>query len=328
MKAFVQRSFGPPDVLELVELPDPVPYDDDVIIRVAATSVQPFDWHCLRGEPRVARLMGDLGMRRPRRAVLGADVAGVVAAAGRSVTDLQPGDAVMALPRGGGFAEYVRAPASEVVRVPRGLSFEQAAAVPLAAGTALLAVRELAGVEPGERVAVMGASGGVGTFAVQIAKAGGAHVTAVCGGARAELMRSIGADDVIDRTVEDVTHGGARFDVAIDVAGAYPLRATLGTLHRGGRLVLVGGPAGRWVQPVGRVATGALLGRFVSQSVSLVSVADSPDVGRLLAALVDLVENGAMRPVIDSTYEFERLPEALRHSESGRAVGKIVVTVP
>jgi len=328
MKAFAQRSFGPPEVLELVEVPDPVPYDDGVLIRVAAASVQPFDWHCMRGEPRVARLMGDIGLRRPRRPILGADVAGVVVATGRSVTDLEPGDAVMAMPRGGGFAEYVDVPAAEVVRMPAGLSFAQAAAIPLAGATALLAVRECAEVQPGERVAVTGASGGVGTFAVQIAKARGAQVTAVCGAGRADLMRSIGAHEVVDRSVDDVTRGGARFDAVIDVAGAYPLRATLRMLHRAGRLVLVGGPAGRWVQPAGRVAAGALHGRFVPQSVSLVSVVGVPDIGRILAELSGLVEAGGVAPVIDRTFDFEQLPEALRHSESGRAAGKIVVTVP
>jgi NADPH:quinone reductase-like Zn-dependent oxidoreductase len=221
MKAFVLRSYGSSDHLVLADVERPVPADDEVLVRVRATSVNPYDWHHMRGEPYIARLMGGgLGLRKPKLSILGADMAGQIEAVGKEVTGFRPGDEVFALLKGGGFAEYVCVPESDLVPKPRNLTFEQAAAVPLAASTALLGVRDEGRVRPGQRVLVNGASGGVGTFAVQIARALGAEVTGVCGTRNVGLVRSIGADHVIDYTTDDFTRTRQRYDLVLDVAGS------------------------------------------------------------------------------------------------------------
>ncbi|TDD71050.1 NAD(P)-dependent alcohol dehydrogenase [Jiangella aurantiaca] len=328
MKAFVIPSYGSPDVLELADVPTPVPGDDEVLVRVRATSVQPYDWHHLRGEPRIARLMpGTLGLRRPKIDILGADVAGEVAAVGRDVTGFAPGDSVFALVVGGGFAEYVRVPAADLAPMPRTLSFEQAAAVPLAAVTALLAVRDDGRVQAGQRVLVNGASGGVGTFAVQLAAAMGAEVTGVCSGRNADLVREIGAADVVDRTTTDVTRGGGRFDLVVDIAGGHSAWAFRRILTHDGALVVVGGPAGRWLQPAAHAFAALLVGPLVSQRMTMTQVADAGNRRADLLTLTEYLDAGRVVPVVDRSYPFAELPAALRYSEEGHARGKVVVTI-
>ncbi|GII79411.1 NADPH:quinone reductase [Sphaerisporangium rufum] len=328
MKAFVLRSYGAPDMLELTDVDRPAPADHEVLVRVRATSVQPFDWHLMRGEPRVARLMpGGLGLRRPKVAILGADVAGEVEAVGRAVTAFRPGDEVYGMPKGGGFAEYVCVPEGELAPKPPSLSFEQAAAVPLAAGTALLGLRDQADVRPGQQVLVNGASGGVGTFAVQIARALGARVTAVCGPRNVDLVRSIGADEVVDYSVQDFTRAGRHYDVLLDVAGGRPVSAGRRVLARRGTYVAVGGPAGRWLQPAGHVFAALAMSPFVSQKMTSVDVINSPDTRRTLLALTEFIEAGQVTPVIGRSYCFAEIPAAIAYQEQGHAPGKVVITV-
>ncbi|MBB5786096.1 NAD(P)-dependent alcohol dehydrogenase [Jiangella mangrovi] len=327
MKAFVIHSYGSPDVLEPADVETPVPGDDEVLVRVRATSVQPYDWHHMRGEPRIARLMpGTLGLRAPKLTILGADVAGEVAAVGRDVTGFAPGDRVFALVAGGGFAEYVSVPAAGLAPMPRTLSFERAAAVPLAGITALLAVRDDGRVQPGQRVLVNGASGGVGTFVVQLATAMGATVTGVCGGRNAELVRGIGAVDVVDHTTADVTRGGGRFDLVVDIAGGHSARAFRRILTHDGTLVVVGGPAGRWVQPAGHTLAAVALNAFVSQRMLMTDVVGSKDRQANLLTLTEYLDDGRVVPVVGRTYPFAEIPDAIRFQEDGRASGKVVVT--
>ena len=266
MKAFALRAYGSSEQLQLTELATPVPADDEVLVRVRATSVNPYDWHGMRGEPRAARLLvNDMGLLHPKVSILGCDMAGQVEAAGRNVTEFRPGDEVFALlTQGGGFAEYVSVPAGLLARKPRSASCEEAAAVPMAGVTALLALRDEGRVEPGQRVLVNGASGGVGTFAVQIARALGATVTAACSARNAELVRSIGADEVIDYQTGDFTRGGQRYDLMLDIAGGRPAAACRRALTAKGTLVVVGGQAGRWPQPMGHVLGALAQGPFVS----------------------------------------------------------------
>ncbi|GAA5058659.1 NADPH:quinone reductase-like Zn-dependent oxidoreductase [Thermocatellispora tengchongensis] len=327
MKAFVLRGYGPPTALELTEIGTPVPRDDEVLVRVRATSVQPYDWHLMRGEPYVARLMGGgLGLFGPKIRILGADVAGVVEAVGAAVTGFRPGDEVFGMPKQGGFAEYVCVRADELAPKPSGLTFEQAAAVPLAAGTALLAVRDQGRAGPGRKVLVNGASGGVGTFAVQIAKAYGAEVTAVCGPRNTDLVRSLGADEVIDYTKQDFPRDGGH-DALVDVWGGRPVSVCRRALRRDGVYILVGGPGGRWVQPVGRVFGTLARAPFVPQRIVLTDVVRCEHTRENLITLTALIEKGAVTPVIDRTYPFAEIPEAVRYQEEGRARGKVVITV-
>ena len=325
MQAFVTRAYGPPaDVLRPVELDVPACGDDDVVVRVHATSVNPADWHLLRGEPRIARLQ--LGLRRPRASVLGCDVSGTVHAVGAAVTAVRPGDAVYGSPfmRGfGAFAEYVRVPADCVAPRPPSLSHEQAAALPLAALTALQALRDHGRAGPGRSVLVLGASGGVGTCAVQIAVALGAEVTGVCSTRNVELVRSLGATHVVDRTREDVTAGGRRYDLVLQVSGRHGPGALRRLLTPRGVLVqLSGDSSGRWLGPVGRMVRARLLSRFVGQTLTSFTV--RPDAADL-RALTELVEAGRLTPVIDRTYPFAELADALRYLEGGHARGKVVV---
>ncbi|SEG94346.1 NADPH:quinone reductase [Nonomuraea solani] len=327
MKAFVLRSYGSPDALELTDIPKPSPGPGEVLVRVRATSVQPWDWHLMRGEPRVARLMaGGPGLRGPKIKILGADLSGEVEAVGNGVTRFSPGDAVYAMPKGGGFGEYACVPETELAPKPGNLTFEQAAAVPLAANTALIALRDQARVRPGDKVLVNGASGGVGTFAVQLAKAYGAHVTAVCGTRNLDLMRSLGADEVVDYTKEDFTRTGSRYDVLLYVAGDRRFAECRRALTRKGAYVLVGGSPSRWLQPAGAVFAALARAPFVSQKIRLADVIGCKENRRNLLALTELIEAGRLTPVIDSTYAFEDLPEAMRYQEEGHAAGKVVIT--
>jgi len=329
MKAFVLRSYGSPGHLDLTAVDTPVPAADEVLVRVRATSVNPYDWHHMRGEPRIARLMpGTLGLRAPKLRILGSDIAGQVEAAGRDVTGFRPGDDVFALlERGGGFAEYVSVPERLLARKPGNLSYEQAAAVPMAAVTALLGLRDVARTEPGQQVLVNGASGGVGTFAVQIARALGASADAVCGSPNADLVRSIGADDVIDYAREDFTRSGRRYDVLLDVAGSRPVSACRRVLAPRGTLVLIGGPAGRWLQPAGHVFSSLAMAPLVPQRIAMADTVSCTAKKQVLMALTTLIEDGKVTPVISRTYPFGDIAEAVRYQERGHVPGKVVVTV-
>ena len=328
MKAYVLRSYGPPDHLALTDLGIPVPAASEVLVRVRATSVNPYDWHHMRGEPRVARLMpGTLGLRAPKLRILGGDMAGQVEAVGEDVTEFRPGDDVFALLEQGGFAEYVSVPERLLARKPGNLSYEQAAAVPMAAVTALLGLRDVGRIEPGQKVLVNGASGGVGTFAVQIARALGARADAVCSLPNADLARSIGADDVIDYTSQDFTRSGRRYDVLLDIAGSRPVFACRRVLTPGGTLVLIGGPAGRWLQPAGHMFSALAMAPLVSQRIAMADTVSCTAKKQILMTLTTLIEDGKVTPVISRRYPLHDIREAVRYQEQGHAAGKVVVTI-
>jgi NADPH:quinone reductase-like Zn-dependent oxidoreductase len=328
MKAYVLRSYGSPGQLHLTDVGKPVPRAGEVLVRVRATSVNPYDWHGMRGEPYVARLMtGMLGLRAPKCAVLGCDMAGQVEAVGEGVTALRPGDDVFALLSHGGFAEYVSVQEGLLARMPRNLSYEQAAAVPMAAATALLALCEVAQAGHGQRILVNGASGGIGTFAVQIARALGATADAVCSSPNADLVRSIGAAEVIDYTRHDFTRARQRYDVLLDIAGGHSALACRRVLVPRGTLVLIGGPAGRWLQPAGHVFAGLALAPLVPQRVALADIVSHAAKKQLLVTLTGLIEDGKVTPVIDRTFPFHQLRDAVTYSEQGHVRGKVAVTV-
>ena len=328
MKAFVLGSYGSSDHLDLTAVDTPVPAADEVLVRVRATSVNPYDWHHMRGEPRVARMMpGTLGLRAPKLRILGGDMAGQVEAVGEDVTEFRPGDDVFALLEQGGFAEYVSVPERLLARKPGNLSYEQAAAVPMAATTALLGLRDVARIEPGQKVLVNGASGGVGTFAVQIARALGARADAVCSLPNADLARSIGAGDVIDYTSQDFTRSGRRYDVLLDIAGSRPVFACRRVLAPRGTLVLIGGPAGRWLQPAGHMFSALAMAPLVSQRVAMADTVSCTAKKQILMTLTTLIEDGKVTPVISRRYPLHDIQEAVRYQEQGHASGKVVVTI-
>jgi NADPH:quinone reductase-like Zn-dependent oxidoreductase len=322
MKAVVYCDYGPPDVLELADVEKPVPTDDQVLVRVRAAAVNPLDWHFMRGTPYIGRL--GMGLRRPKGTRLGVDFAGTVESAGRNVTQFKPGDEVFG-GRTGAFAEYVAVRADRgVVLKPASLSFEQAAAVPVAAITALQALRDEGAVRPGQKVLINGASGGVGTFAVQIAKSFGAEVTGVCSTRNVDLVRSIGADHVLDYTKADFTRGAERYDLIVDNVGNHSLPALRRVLKPDGKYVMVGGPSGRWIDPLPRAAGAFLLSRFGSQDMRFfLSALNKQD----LTVLSDLMQAGKVTPVIDRRYRLSEIESAIRYLEGGRARGKVVVTV-
>ena len=327
MKAFVLRSYGSPDLLELTDVDEPVPGDDEVLVRVGATSVNPYDWHQMRGQPYVARLMpGGMGLRGPKLSILGCDLAGRVEAAGQNVTGFGPGDEVFALLPQGCFAEYVSVPQSLLAYKPKNLSYEQAAAVPMAAITALLGLRDAGRLQPGQKVLVTGASGGVGTFAVQIARALGAQVTAVCGASNAALVRSLGAAEVIDRATTDFTRQDQRHDLVLDIAGSRRIQAARRALKPKGTFVAVGGPAGRWLQPAARMFAALALGPLVPQRMVMADTVRCTRKKDNLITLTELIEDGKVTPVIDRTYPFADIPAAVRYQEQGHAQGKVVIT--
>jgi NADPH:quinone reductase-like Zn-dependent oxidoreductase len=327
MRAFVQEAYGPPERLRLTTLAVPEPGAGEVLVRVHGTSVNPYDWHSLRGEPYVARLMpGGLGARRPRTPLLGCDVAGRVVAVGAGVTAFRPGDDVMALLPGGGFGEHVTAPESLAVRMPGTLTYAEAGTIPMAAVTAMEALR-VGGLEAGQRVLVTGASGGVGTFAVQLARALGATVTAVCSSPHVALVVGLGAEHVVDRSAEDFTRSDARYDLVVDCAGRRSLRDTRSVLLPDGVLVGVGGPPGRWVQPAGRAVLTRVGAPFGRGRVAAADTVASSRKQEHLAAVAGLVERGAVRPVVGRVFPFEELPAAVRYQEEGRSAGKVAVAV-
>ena len=327
MKAIVQDEYGPPgDVLELHDIDVPPVEDDAVLVRVRATSLNPADWHLMRGKPYVARLQ--FGLRRPKDAVAGCDVAGHVEAVGKNVSAFRPGDEVFGSPFGRGlgtFAEHVCVSADLVAVKPANLSFDHAAAVPLAALTALHGLRDHGSVKPGQRVLIIGASGGVGTFAVQIAKCFGAEVTGVCSTRNVDMVRAIGADHVIDYTQEDFLQNGLRYDLILQIAGTRSPSDSRRALTSKGTLLLISGDSdGNWIGPVGRLIKALVLSPFVRQRLtSFVVKPNTED----LQFLSGLVEAGKLTPVIDRTYSLSEIPEALGYLEAGRARGKVVITV-
>lgn len=323
MKAIAQDEFGPPDILQLREVEDPTVDAHQVLVRVRAASPNPWDWHFMRGLPYISRPQA--GWRKPKNEVLGSDVAGHVEAVGNDATRFRLGDEVFGFVGHGAFAEYVSVPEDVLALKPTGVSFEQAATVPLAAMTALQGLRDRGGLKAGERVLIVGASGGVGTFAVQIAKAFGAHVTGVCSTRNVELVKSIGADEVIDYTKEDFTQGSEKFDLIFQLAGMASPSACRRALTTNGRLVLSSGDSkGRIIGPVSRVIKAALLSPFVSQSLRTLSVQRS---GEDLRFIGELIEAGKVSPVIDKTYPLSETAEAIRYLETGRARGKLVIAV-
>ena len=324
MKAIVQERFGPPDVLELVDTDLPEVGPDEVLLQVRAAALNPYDWHILRGDPRIARLMGGVGLTRPKARVAGVDVAGRVEAVGANVGGLRQGDEVFGFCRGA-FAEYATADAALVVPKPAGLSFEQAAAVPMGAVTALHGIRDVGAVRAGHRVLVNGAAGGVGTFAVQIATSLGAEVTGVCSTRNVELVRSIGATHVVDYATEDFTDRAAHYDVILDNVGNRPLSRLRRAVTPTGTLVVNGGGSpGKVVGPVGSVLRAAVVDRFVRQRIRFIpTTQNTAD----LLALTRLVDAGKLTPVIDRTYPLVDTAEGLRYVEQGHARGKVVVTV-
>jgi NADPH:quinone reductase-like Zn-dependent oxidoreductase len=321
MEAIVRDGYGAPDVLKLERIEKPGVSGDEVLVRVQAASLNAVDWYALTGTPWAGRPSS--GLRRPKTGPIGADVAGTVEAVGKDVTQLRPGDEVFG--RGAGFAEYVVGEAGKLARKPAGTTFEDAAAVPVAGITALQGLRDHGGLQPGQRVLVNGASGGVGTFAVQIAKALGAHVTAVCSTGNVELARSLGADRVIDYTHEDFTRGDERYDVMFDSAGSRSWRACKRVLEPNATVVLVGGPKkNRLLGPLGHIGAmkiGSLGGD--RKAVFFVAKINQED----LALLGEMLVAGTVRSVIDRRYPLSELGDAMRYLGAGHAKGKIVVTV-
>lgn len=324
MKAIVQDRYGSPDVLEFREVDKPVVADHEVLVRVKAAAVNARDWHLMRGDPYLARLV--FGFGRPKTKIRGTDFAGQVEGVGKDVKRFRPGDEVFG-EADGAFAEYVRASDSVVEPKPANLTFEQAAAVPLAGNTALMGLRDLGRVQPGQRVLVNGASGGVGTFAVQIAKAFGADVTGVCSARNVDLVGSLGADHIIDYAREDFTRNGQRYDVVLDLVGNRSLAQCRRALTPAGTLVLSGGgvsEGGSLVGPMGLILRGQALSRFVSQRLLVLTATPNKE---NLAALRELAESGRVTPVIDRTYSLSEVPEAVRYLEVEHARAKVVITV-
>ncbi|HSP14749.1 MAG TPA: NAD(P)-dependent alcohol dehydrogenase [Thermoanaerobaculia bacterium] len=321
MKAIVYRRYGSPDVLECEEIDKPVPGDDEVLIKVRAASVNPLDWHFMRGTPVIGRLM--MGLRKPKLTRLGVDVAGRVEAVGRNVSEFKPGDEVFGACRGA-FAEYVCTSDSSLALKPDQVTFEQAVTASVAAFTALQALRDKGQIQAGNKVLINGAGGGVGTFAVQIAKSFGADVTGVCSSRNGDMVRSIGADRVIDYTREDFTRTGQRYDLILDCIGNQPLSACRRALNPKGAYVVVGGPDGHWIGPLARLIKVLLLSRFVSQKL-VVCVAKPSKAD--LKVVRELMEAGKVTPVIDRRYTLAEVPHAIRYLEEGHARGKVVITL-
>jgi NADPH:quinone reductase-like Zn-dependent oxidoreductase len=326
MKAVVQDRYGSADVLEFRDIDTPVPAEDEVLVRVHAASVNAYDWHYMHGDPKIGRAMM-MGLRRPGERVRGRDFAGRVEAVGAGVSGLKPGDEVFG-EADGAFAEFVCAKDNAVGPKPANLTFEQAAAIPLAGNTALIGLRDVARVRPGQTVLVNGASGGVGTFAVQIAKAHGAEVTAVCSTRNMDLVRSLGADRVIDYTQEDFTRGGRRYDVVLDLVGNHSLGEFRRALTPTGALVLSGGgvyEGGSFVGPMALFLKRALMAPFAGRQ-RLLELPARPSRANL-AALRELAESGKITPVVERTYPLSEAAEAIRYLEVEHARAKVVVTV-
>jgi NADPH:quinone reductase-like Zn-dependent oxidoreductase len=323
MKAIVQPCYGPPAVLKLEDIPKPAPVDNRMIVKVRAASANPYDWHMLRGEPYFMRAMTGLGSPDDTR--FGVDFAGTVESVGKNVTKYKPGDEVFG-GRTGAFAQYVSvAETGSLAMKPTNMTFEQSAAAPMAAVTALQALRDEGKIKAGQSVLINGASGGVGTFAVQIAKAYGARVTGVCSGRNADMVRSIGADEVIDYTKRDFTQGENRYDLIVDTVGSHSLSEYRRVLTPQGTLVMVGSQdKGHWLGAMSALIDVWLTAPFVSQKFTgLMADLDPKD----LDILRDLMQSGKVTPVIDRRYTLAEAPEAIRYVELGHSQGKVVITV-
>jgi NADPH:quinone reductase-like Zn-dependent oxidoreductase len=322
MRAIVQDIYGSADVLRLDDIEPPTPGAGEVLVRVRAAGVDRGVWHLMVGEPRIARLA--LGLRKPRNRVPGSDLAGVVEALGPDVTGFAVGDEVFGVGKGA-FAELAVGRAKKLVHKPEGLTFEQAAVVPISGITALHAVRDVAQVRTGQSVLVLGAAGGVGTYAVQIAKALGAEVTGVCSTSKLDLVTSIGADHVVDYTRDDILGLGQRYDVIIDIGGNRTLRQLRRVLTPKGTLVIVGGEeGGRWIGGIQRNLWAALWSPFIGQRLRAFV---SRERGEDIEALAQMITAGTVTPVVDRTFPLAEAADAIRHLEAGRARGKVVVTI-
>lgn len=326
MKAIVYHNYGSPDVLKCEDVEKPVPKDNEILIKVRAASLNPLDWHFMRGTPYIVRII--TGLRKPKLVGLGVDVAGQVEAVGKTVTQFKPGDNVFGGCRGA-FAEYVCASESESVMKPNNVTFEQASSVRVAGLTALQGLRDKGHIQPGQKVLINGAAGGVGTFAVQIAKSFGTEVTGVCSTRNLEMVRSIGADRVIDYTKmdftqEDSTNSWRRYDIILDLIGNHSLSASRRVLNPKGILVSAGGPSGRWKFGMARGIRARVRSMLGSQKFVGILVRSTR---KDLITLHDLLKAGKMIPVIDRQYSLSEVPEAIRYLEEGHAQGKVVITV-
>ena len=323
MKAIVQERYGSADVLELKDIDQPELGGGEVLVRVLAASAHIGDWHFMTGLPYLFRIAGS-GLRAPKARVRGTDVAGRVEAVGKDVTQFQAGDEVFGI-CDGAFAEYTTARPDKVAPKPKNLTFEQAATVPTSGCTALQAVRNSGKVLPGQKVLIIGAAGGVGSFAVQIAKAFGAHVTGVCSTTKVDLVRSIGADDVIDYTRHDFAETGQRYDIILDIAGNRSVSNLRRALAPKGTLVIVGGEGGgRWFGGINRQLGAQLRSMFVGQRLGTFIAKQN---GEDLLALKELIEAGKVTPVLGTSFPLQEVPEAIRHLTDGHARGKVVITV-
>jgi len=322
MKAIVYRCYGSADVLAFEDVEKPTPAEDEVLVKVVAAAVNPLDWHFMRGTPYFLRLMTGVGA--PDFTGLGVDFAGTVEAVGSSVKRFKPGDDVFG-GTNGSFAEYVTAHETGALAMkPANVSFEQAASSPIAAITALQALRDIGKLEPGQKVLINGASGGVGTFAVQIAKSFGAEVTGVCSTRNKEMVLSIGADHVVDYKREDYTESGKKYDLILDMVGNHSLSENRAALEDDATFIIVGGAKGNWLGPMMGPIKALLLSPFVDQEFVMI-IAEQRAVD--LVTLGELMQAGAMTPVIDSRYPLSEVPAALRHSEDGHARGKIIINM-
>lgn len=322
MQAIVQRCYGGPDILSLEVIEKPVPADNEVLVKVVAAAVNPLDWHFMRGTPYLIRLFAGLGTPDDTR--VGVDFAGTVEAVGSNVTRFKPGDDVFGGGRGA-FAEFIVVPEDGALAShPANVSPEQAAALPVAAITALQALRDAGKLEPGQKVLINGASGGVGTFAVQIAKSFGAEVTGVCSTRNVEMVRSIGADHVFDYKKEDYTQSRQQYDLIIDMVSNHSLSKNRGVLKPGGRLVIVGGGKGNWIGPLITPIKAMILSLFVDQEFITILANENHDD---LVVLADLMQAGKVTSVIDSRYPLSEIQAAIRHSEDGHTRGKIIIEI-
>ena len=325
MKAIVYRCYGPPAVLKLEEIARPVPNDDGVLVKVHAASLNPLDWHYMRGTPYIMRLQAGIGA--PKNSAMGVDFAGTVAAVGKNVTRFKPGDEVFG-GRDGAFAEYLNVGENKALTLkPANMTFEQAAAVPIAAITALQALRDKGNIRPGQKVLINGAAGGVGTFAVQIARSYGAEVTGVCSTRNAQLVGAIGANHVIDYTREDFTQGSQHYDLILDTVGNRSLSELRRVLTPAGTVVIVGGPnSGKWLGPLlpAGLVKAMLYAPFVSQKFTfMLAELNQKD----LEVLRELMQAGKLTPVIDRRYPLSEVPAAIEYLEAGHARGKVVINL-
>lgn len=322
MKAIVYRCYGSPEVLELQTTAKPTPADNELLVKVKAAGVNPLDWHYMRGTPYIMRLLG-AGLGSPSDTRLGVDFAGTIETVGKDVKQFRPGDAVFG-GKTGAFAEYLTVSEDRVALKPENVSFEQAASVPIAAITALQGLRDKGQLQQGQKVLINGASGGVGTFAVQIAKSYGAEVTGVCSERNAEMVRSLGADHVIDYRQENYTENGKRYDLIIDMIGNHSLSDNRKVLSPEGIFVIIGGAKGNWLGPMVAPLKALVYSPFVGQEFSMLLASMRRDD---LVTLADMMASGEVVPVIDRYYSLSEVPEAIRYSEKGHARGKIIIKV-